>query len=76
MADLGKPAKLTPDREPDDSGAPPEIKETMGGQLTMDEQGNSYVDSRALGLSDDAAGGYAVPYQLDGTKKKAPKKRK
>lgn len=28
-------------------------------------------DARALGLSTDSAGGFAVPFQLDGTTKKA-----
>jgi hypothetical protein len=52
-------AKRAPAAALDNKGAPPEVP--VGDTVSMDD--------RALSLGDDAAGGFLVPKQLDGTKK-------
>jgi hypothetical protein len=56
--------KARPQRRLDNSGAPPGVP---AGETESQ-------DDRALSLGADSAGGYAVPYQLDGTKTVKPKK--
>jgi hypothetical protein len=73
MADKLKPAgvdhstpKARPQRPLDNAGAPPGVPASE----------TESQDDRALSLGVDSAGGFAVPYQLDGTKTVRPKKRK
>ena len=71
---MAKPRGERPQAGPAGPGLYVDTPEGLPAELLPQDGGP--VDHRAMELGVDSAGGAAVPYQLDGTKSKPPRKRK